>query len=211
MLIFSFGNKLRIRGFSYWLSIAATPIVIFSSQQKVIAAQIVLDLNKSHVEIAPSISVINSKGAKLPGITSIQNFNQSRRKLSFEDVSGSFKEVGISDFKKVIFTRELRQQQIQAQEDIYSTIELKKGERLTLLIPRASFNLKNGLVSLNQNWVRPNSTRLFAVEGTTRLEPISLEYNIREDKFVLSAQYINFLRKYHGSSGGSPNGGKVIQ
>jgi hypothetical protein len=211
MLIFSFGNKLRIRGFSYLMSIAATPIVIFSSQQKAIAAQIVLDLNKSHVEIAPSISVINSKGAKLPGITSIQNYNQSTRKLSFEDVSGSFKEVGISEFKKVIFTRELRQQQIQVQVAIYSTIELKRGERLTLLIPRASFNLKNGLVSLNQNWVRPNSTPLFAVEGTTRLEPISLEYNIREDKFVLSAQYINFLRKHHGSSGGNQNGGKVIQ
>lgn len=211
MLIFSFGNNFRFRGFSFWFCIATTPIALFSSQQKVIAAQIVLDLNKSHVQIAPSISVINSKGAKLSGITSIQNYNQSTRKLSFEDVSGSFKEVGVAEFKEVIFTRELRQQQIQQQEAIYSTIELKKGEGLTLLIPRASFNLKNGLVSLNQNWVRPNSIRLFAVEGTTRLEPISLKYNIREDKFVLNAQYINFLRKYHGSSGGSPSGGKVIQ
>jgi hypothetical protein len=211
MLIFSFGNSIRIRGLSFYLCIATTSMAIFSSQQKAIAAPIVLDLNKSHVQIAPSISVINSKGAKLSGLTSIQNYNQSTRKLSFEDASGSFKEIGVADFKKVIFARELRQDQIQVQEAIYSTIELKKGERLTLLIPRASFNLKNGIVSLNQNWVRPNSTRLFAVEGTTRLEPISLEYNIRDDKFVLDAQYINFLRKRHGGSGATPNGGKVIQ
>ena len=91
MLIFSFGNTLRIRGFSLWLCIAAAPIGIFSSQQKAIAAQIVLDLNKSHARITPTITVFNSKGAKLSGLYSIQNYNQGTRKLSFEDVSGSSK------------------------------------------------------------------------------------------------------------------------
>lgn len=212
MLNFSFGKHVRFWTLPLAFCTAASFVTLsFAGQQNKISSLIVLNLNKSHSQIAPSISVINSKGVKLSTLVSIQDYNQETGNLSFEDVSGASIEIGISEFSKVIFGRNLKQQQVQVQQASYSTTELKKGDSLTLLIPRAELDLKNGLVKLNQKWVRPNSIALFAVQGTTRLEPISLEYNKREDKFVLSAQYIKFIRNYHEDAGGSSSGGKVIR